>query len=151
MATQMGNQGYSNEGARECCEIIWSGDIGNVTEVHAWTNRPVKYWPQGPDVVPEGGAGAGDARLGDVAGRRGICGRTVRRTCRTTGAAFPDFGCGAIGDMACHIMGTPNMALRLTRADQRRVHQAGRQEQVHVPARDRSSASIFRRAAACRR
>ena len=29
---------------------------------------------------------------------------------------FPDFGCGAIGDMACHIMGTPNMALRLTHA-----------------------------------
>jgi hypothetical protein len=27
--------------------------------------------------------------------------------------AFPDFGCGAIGDMACHILGTPNMALRL--------------------------------------
>jgi predicted dehydrogenase len=26
---------------------------------------------------------------------------------------FPDFGCGAIGDMACHILGTPNMALRL--------------------------------------
>src|SRR5436305_755026 len=27
--------------------------------------------------------------------------------------AFPEFGCGAIGDMACHILGTPNMALRL--------------------------------------
>jgi hypothetical protein len=27
---------------------------------------------------------------------------------------FPEFGCGAVGDMACHILGTPNMALRLT-------------------------------------
>ena len=52
VATQMGNQGYSNEGARQCCEMIWNGDIGDVTEVHAWTDRPVNYWPQGPDVVP---------------------------------------------------------------------------------------------------
>jgi predicted dehydrogenase len=27
---------------------------------------------------------------------------------------FPEFGCGAIGDMACHILGTPNMAMRLS-------------------------------------
>ena len=53
VATQMGNQGYSNEGARQCCEIIWSGEIGDVREVHAFTNRPLSYWPQGPDVVPK--------------------------------------------------------------------------------------------------
>src|SRR4051795_4228380 len=48
VATQMGNQGYSNEGTRQCAEMIWSGEIGNVTEVPAWTNRPI--WPQGlPD------------------------------------------------------------------------------------------------------
>ena len=41
----MGNQGYSNDGTRRCAEMIWAGEIGNVTEVHAWTNRPV--WPQG--------------------------------------------------------------------------------------------------------
>ena len=40
VATQMGNQGYSNEGTRQCAEMIWAGEIGNVTEVHAWTNRP---------------------------------------------------------------------------------------------------------------
>ena len=57
VATQMGNQGYSNEGTRQCAEIVWNGDIGNVTEVHSWTNRPI--WPQGlteipkPDPVPE--------------------------------------------------------------------------------------------------
>src|SRR5262249_2679011 len=44
VATQMGNQGYSNNGTRVCAEMIWHGDIGNVTEVHAWTNRPL--WPQ---------------------------------------------------------------------------------------------------------
>ena len=50
VATQMGNQGYSNEGARIASEIIWAGEIGDVTEVHAWTNRPI--WPQGLTEIP---------------------------------------------------------------------------------------------------
>src|ERR1035438_8948085 len=50
VATQMGNQGYSNNGARIAAEIVWSGEIGNVTEVHAWTNRPI--WPQGMTQIP---------------------------------------------------------------------------------------------------
>src|SRR6202158_2510940 len=50
VATQMGNQGYSNEGTRQVAEIIWSGEIGNVTEVHAWTDRPM--WPQGITQIP---------------------------------------------------------------------------------------------------
>jgi len=48
VVTQMGNQGYSGEGARQICEWIASGAIGDVTEGHAWTNRPV--WPQGVEV-----------------------------------------------------------------------------------------------------
>ena len=86
VATQMGNQGYSQVGARECCEIIWNGDIGNVTEVHAWTNRPDPYWPQGPDVVPKEEPVPSDARLGRLAGQTRKCGPTARPTCRTTGA-----------------------------------------------------------------
>ena len=50
VATQMGNQGYSNEGTRQCAEIVWSGEIGNVTEVHAWSDRPI--WPQGLTAIP---------------------------------------------------------------------------------------------------
>jgi len=45
VATQMGNQGNSGEGIRQTCEWIWDGAIGEITEVHAWTNRPI--WPQG--------------------------------------------------------------------------------------------------------
>jgi predicted dehydrogenase len=112
VATQMGNQGYSNEGARECCEIIWSGDIGNVTEVHAWTDRPGHYWPQGPEVEPKQEPVPStldwDTWLG-VAEDRPFSPAYVPHNWR----AFPDFGCGAIGDMACHILGTPNMALQL--------------------------------------
>ena len=48
VATQMGNQGHSGEGVRLLCEWIWDGAIGEVREVHAWTNRPV--WPQGIEV-----------------------------------------------------------------------------------------------------
>lgn len=112
VATQMGNQGYSQPGARECCEIIWNGDIGNVTEVHAWTNRPDPYWPQGPEVVPTEGTVPStldwDAWLG-ASQPRPYSAAYAPHNWR----GFPDFGCGAIGDMACHILGTPNMAMRL--------------------------------------
>lgn len=113
VATQMGNQGYSNAGARECCEILWAGDIGNVTEVHAWTNRPLKYWPQGPDVVPV------EAPVPPHLDWEAWLGGSEPRPYSPAYAphnwrGFPEFGCGAIGDMACHILGTPNMALRLT-------------------------------------
>ncbi len=113
VATQMGNQGYSQVGAREACEIVWNGDIGNVTEVHAWTNRPDPYWPQGPEVVPKEAPVPEtldwDAWLGDVE-MRPYSPAYAPHNWR----AFPEFGCGAIGDMACHILGTPNMAMRLS-------------------------------------
>jgi len=115
VATQMGNQGYSNEGARQCCEILWSGAIGDVRELHAFTNRPLSYWPQGPDVVPTEGP------IPPTLDWETWLGGSEYRPYSPAYAphnwrGFPDFGCGAIGDMACHIMGTPNMALRLTHA-----------------------------------
>jgi predicted dehydrogenase len=113
VATQMGNQGYSNEGARECCEIVWNGDIGDVKEVHAWTNRPAGYWLQGPEVEPKEEAVPStldwEAWLGGSE-MRPYSSAYVPQKWR----GFPDFGCGAVGDMACHILGTPHMALRLT-------------------------------------
>src|SRR5262245_57187572 len=44
LATQMGNQGHSTNSRRRCVEALQQGIIGKVTEVHAWTNRPI--WPQ---------------------------------------------------------------------------------------------------------
>jgi Oxidoreductase family, NAD-binding Rossmann fold/Oxidoreductase family, C-terminal alpha/beta domain len=121
VATQMGNQGYSNEGTRQAAEMIWAGEIGNVTEVHAWTDRPI--WPQGlteippPDAVPP--TLDWDLWLGGA----------EKRPFTSGGAGYPtkwgnfyqpfnwrgfyDFGCGALGDMACHILGAPNLALQL--------------------------------------
>ncbi len=50
VATQMGNQGYSHDATRVACEIFWSGEIGEVKEVHAWTRRAA--WPQGMTKIP---------------------------------------------------------------------------------------------------
>ena len=47
--TQMGNQGSAENGLREAVEIVQSGAIGPVREVHVWTNRPI--WPQAPKVM----------------------------------------------------------------------------------------------------
>jgi predicted dehydrogenase len=110
VATQMGNQGYSNEGTRQCAEMIWSGAIGNVTEVHAWTNRPA--WPQGLTGVPASSPVPSsldwDLWLG-VAENRPYSEYYLPFAWR----GFYDFGSGALGDMACHILGAPNMALQL--------------------------------------
>jgi predicted dehydrogenase len=47
--TQMGNQGYSAEATRVACEIIWSGDLGDITEVHSMSgggfSRGIIEWP----------------------------------------------------------------------------------------------------------
>ncbi len=50
VATQMGNQGYSHDATRVACEILWSNEIGEVKEVHAWTGRA--SWPQGMTKIP---------------------------------------------------------------------------------------------------
>ena len=121
VATQMGNQGYSNEGTRQAAEIIWSGAIGNVTEVHAWTDRPI--WPQGVTQIPPPEA-VPDTLDWDL-----WLGGAEKRPYTSGGAGYPnqygnfyqpfnwrgfyDFGCGALGDMACHILGAPNLALQL--------------------------------------
>ncbi len=110
VATQMGNQGYSNEGTRQCAEMVWAGEIGNVTEVHAWTNRPI--WPQGlPDLPPPSPVPSTldwDLWLG-ISSQRPYSEAYLPFNWR----GFYDFGCGALGDMACHILGAPNMALKL--------------------------------------
>jgi predicted dehydrogenase len=121
VATQMGNQGYSNEGTRQCAEMIWAGAIGNVTEVHAWTDRPL--WPQGitkipaPTPVVEGldwdlWQGISTARPFTVGGE-GYPTDNGNFYQPFNWRGFYDFGCGALGDMACHILGAPNMALKL--------------------------------------
>ena len=57
VVTQMGNQGHSSDGSRTGYEYIRGGAIGDVREVHVWTNRPLGFWPQGiPRPAPLGAA-----------------------------------------------------------------------------------------------
>lgn len=113
VATQMGNQGRANEGVRLLREWFAAGVLGEVREVHSWTNRPT--WPQGleaPDhrklmpVTPS--TLDWDLWLG------------VAPKCEYDPAYAParwraywEYGCGALGDMACHVMDGAYSALEL--------------------------------------
>ena len=130
VVVQMGNQGSSLDSMRRCTEVLQSGILGDVKEVHVWTNRPV--WPQGKAVAdwvkghPKGDpirAGLNwDAWLATAEKRPFLdkypkdlpgvydpwnLGSNVYH--RFTWRGFFDFGCGAFGDMACHTM---NLAFR---------------------------------------
>jgi predicted dehydrogenase len=47
VVTQMGNQGHSREGTRRIVEWLRAGIIGDVKEVHIFTDRPARFWAQG--------------------------------------------------------------------------------------------------------
>ncbi|QDV84408.1 Gfo/Idh/MocA family protein [Stieleria sp.] len=111
VVTQMGNQGTSEDGLRTAVEVIQSGAIGDVSEVHVWSNRPV--WPQGQgrpageDPIPENLNW--DAWIGPAPMRPFKSG--VYHSFNWRG--WVDFGTGALGDMACHTTNMPVMALKL--------------------------------------
>lgn len=109
VATQMGNQGTAAGGLRKAAALVRAGVLGTVKEVHVWTNRPV--WPQGierPATEPVPATLAWDAWLGPSAERP--YGKGYHRF---HWRGFWDFGSGALGDMACHTMNMPYMALDL--------------------------------------
>jgi predicted dehydrogenase len=111
VATQMGNQGHSGEGVRLICEWIWDGAIGPVREVHAWTNRPV--WPQGIDrpkeTPPVPATLDWDLWLGPAPYRP-----YHPSYLPFNWRAWWDFGTGALGDMACHVLDPVFSALKLS-------------------------------------
>ena len=114
VATQMGNQGHANDGWRLIKEWVQAGVLGDVREIHSWTDRPI--WPQGitkPDhskmmpVVPS--TLDWDLWLG-VAQAREYDPAYLPFNWR----GYWDFGTGALGDMGCHIMDGAYSALDLT-------------------------------------
>lgn len=111
--TQMGIQNRSNVHYRQALEWFRSGHIGKVHEVHVWTDRPAGWWPQdierpaGSDPVPEGLAW--DLWLG-VAPERSYKADTYHPF---KWRGFMDFGTGAQGDMACHLMDPATWFLEL--------------------------------------
>jgi len=112
ITTQMGSQGHSGDGTRLVCEWIGSGVIGQVREVHVWTNRPV--WPQGieverPKETPPVPAGLNWDLWVGPAPYRPYHPSYLPGTWR----AWCDFGTGALGDMGCHLLDAPFWALKL--------------------------------------
>ena len=109
--TQMGNQAHANDHMRRVVELLQAGIIGKVTEVHAWTNRPI--WAQGftsppqPETPPPGidwEQWVGPAPWVDYSSK--IAPFAWR--------GWWHYGTGALGDMACHIMDLPYWGLGLT-------------------------------------
>ena len=110
VSTQMGNQGASEEGVRKTCEWIWNGEIGEVTKVEAFTDRPI--WPQGlqrPEIVEEIPSTLDwDCFIGPAPMRPY---NSIYTPWNFRG--WWDFGTGALGDMACHILHPVFKALNL--------------------------------------
>jgi predicted dehydrogenase len=109
IVTQMGNHGHAKEGARLTTEWIQSGLLGEIREVHCWTDRPI--WPQGivrppSEQVPS--TMNWDVWLGP-APQAGYS----RKIAPFKWRAFWDYGSGALGDMGAHIIDHPVWALGL--------------------------------------
>jgi hypothetical protein len=110
LATQMGNQGSSGEGIRKTCAWLWNNEIGEVTKVEAFTDRPI--WPQGLN-RPDRGDWVPETLDWDL-----FVGPAKMRPYNQIYTPWNwrgwwDFGTGALGDMACHILHPAFKGLKL--------------------------------------
>ena len=101
VVTQMGNQGASGEGVMKACEWIWNGEIGEVRKVEAFTDRPI--WPQGLERPTE------EQPIPSTMNWEAFIGPAPMRPYHEIYTPWNfrgwwDFGTGALGDMACHIL-----------------------------------------------
>src|SRR5215469_13417887 len=137
VATQMGNQGHSLNDARTAVEYIQAGAIGEVREVHIWTNRPLGYWPQGvprPEPLKESadtlrwnGQGVTTRLAAAIAGAYPVPENLAWDLFLGVAPYIPyhpiyhpfnwrgwvDWGVGAIGDMGAHLIDHSFWALNL--------------------------------------
>lgn len=110
VATQMGNQGASMEGTRKAIEWLWNGEIGEVRRVDCFTNRPI--WPQGLEKPTE------VEKIPSTLNWEAFIGPAPMREYNSIYTPWNfrgwwDFGTGAMGDMACHILHVPFKGLKL--------------------------------------
>jgi hypothetical protein len=110
VATQMGNQGASDEGVNLCREWLANGEIGEVTRVDSFTDRPI--WPQGLNTPEE------VHRVPDTMNWDLFVGPAPMRPYNEIYTPWNfrgwwDFGTGALGDMACHVLHPVFLGLEL--------------------------------------
>jgi len=110
VATQMGTEGHSNDSVRKVTEILQSGLIGEVREIHAWTDRPI--WPQGMDRPTE------EPPVPETLDWNLFLGPAFYRPYHPaytpwSWRAWWDYGTGALGDMGCHVLDVPFYAMKL--------------------------------------
>jgi predicted dehydrogenase len=136
VVTQMGSQGHSQDDARRGQEYLMAKAIGDIREVHVWTNRPLAFWPQG---LPRPAALPADSNL-----RWNNTGVTRRLAAAMMGdypvseqlswdlflgvapdvpyhplyhpfnwRGWVDWGQGALGDMGAHLIDHPVWGLNL--------------------------------------
>jgi len=112
VVSQMGNQGASHPGQVQMMNWFDEGLIGNVSEVHVWTNRPV--WPQGIP-VPKAEALPDHMTEADwdlwIGPADYVEYNPLYHTFKWRG--WWNFGTGALGDMGCHLMDPPFRVLGL--------------------------------------
>ncbi len=150
---QMGNQGSSLDSMRRCTEVIQSGILGDITEVHVWTNRPV--WPQGlkaaestkgkADAIDRGlnwNSWIGTAKMRNFKGayKPGMKGYDPWGLCQNvyhmfSWRGFYDFGAGAFGDMACHTMNLPFRGLELGAVETAEMIEVDEWNDISFPSR----------------
>jgi predicted dehydrogenase len=145
VATQLGNFGHSSEDIRLACEWIWDGAIGDIYQVHAWTNTGATRWTKltdRPKETPPVPAGFDWERWLLPVPRRPYHPDYAPVRWR----AWWQFGSGTIGDFACHHLDPAFWALKLAQAPRFSVEAssigttketcpAGSLIYFHVPAR----------------
>ena len=110
VATQMGNQGASQEGVSLMCEWIWNGEIGEVTKVECATDRPI--WPQGLNAPAKADKIPSTLNWDLFTGPAEVRPYNAIYHPWNWRGWWP-YGTGALGDMACHIMHPVFKALNL--------------------------------------
>jgi predicted dehydrogenase len=112
VATQMGTQGMAGDRSRAGVEVVRSGVLGSVREMHVWTDRAAGWWPQGvdrPKDTPPVPAGLQwDLWLGPAPARPY---HPAYHPFKWRG--WLDFGTGPLGDMGIHNAAMPYLGLSL--------------------------------------
>ncbi len=112
VVTSMGNQGHASEGSRLTNEWIQAGIIGDVREVHVWSDRAGRLWKQGiarpTDTPPVPATLDWNLWLGPARERPYHPAYAPHHW-----RGWWDYGTGALGDMGCHIIDHPVWALNL--------------------------------------